>query len=65
MRDTINEKYEELMSESAEGDKLAMKMLKTFDKMIDAEVKKSVPKGIEADRLKNWIRWKVCANWGR
>jgi hypothetical protein len=65
MRDTINEKYEELMVESAEADKLAMKLGKQFDKLIDAEVKKAKASGIEASRLKNWIQWKVSAAWGR
>ena len=65
MRDEINETYEQLLAESVEGDKLASKLLKVFNKQIDAEVKKAKAEGIEAGRLKNWVQWKISNAWGK
>jgi hypothetical protein len=65
MRDTINDRYEELMAESIEGDKLAMKLKKQFDKMIVAEIDKKFKVGIEKDRLTQWVQWKIAREWGR
>jgi hypothetical protein len=65
MRDEINVKYEELMSESIEGDRLAMKLKKQFDKMIVAEIDKKFKVGIEKDRLTQWVQWKIAREWGR
>lgn len=65
MRDEINDTYEELLAESIEGDKLAMKLLKQFDKIIAAEVKKSKAEDIEKGRLTQWVQWKIANAWGR
>jgi hypothetical protein len=65
MRDEINETYEQLLSESLEGDKLAAKLQKQFDKIIAAEVKKAKVEGIEKGRLTQWVQWKISRAWGR
>jgi hypothetical protein len=65
MRDEINETYEQLLAESLEGDKLAAKLQKQFDKIILEEVKKAKAEGIEKGRLTQWVQWKISRAWGR
>lgn len=65
MRDEINDVYEELMVESVEGDRLADKLLKQFDKIIAAEVKKAKVEGLDQGRLTQWVQWKIANAWGR
>ncbi len=65
MRDKINDTYEELLMESIEGDKLAMKLQKQFDKIIAAEVKKSKIEDLDKSRLTQWVQWKISRAWGR
>jgi len=64
MRDKVNEVYEELIVEAELGDKVAAKLLKEFNKRISEEAKK-VGKGIQSDRVVQWVQWKICRAWGR
>jgi len=56
---------ESKLDESPEGDKLADKLMKQFNKIIATEVKKAKAEGIEKDRLTQWVQWKISRAWGR
>ena len=64
MTDKILEVYEEMINEGDKGDRIAAKLIKEFNKKIEQEVNK-VAKDIEANRLTNWIQWKISRQWGR
>ena len=63
MKDKINEAYEQLLAEGAQGDVIAKKLLKQFNSMIDSEIKKATKDKVEAGRLRNWIQGKIKFAW--
>ena len=64
-KDKIDEQYQEHLTEADAADKLTSKLTKQFDKIIDAEADKLKGKGIKAERVKEWVRWKMCRGWGK